>query len=135
MQFNKGEKGCILTMVTDKVTSGGWRGYIYLVVWLFPSELYSSVHVIEFCIPLRPILSYSSEKCYQNSQTFILICNLQKNLFFMSTAAQLNVMGFYYANHCLVGVVLTPMKVQSECQHLTVFSGVHLSLTTTITKN
>lgn len=114
-------------MVTNKVTSGGWKSYVYLVLQLFPSELYSNVHVIEFCIPLSPILSYSSEKCYQNSQTFILICSFQKNLFFKSTAVQLNVMGFYYADHCLVSVVLTPMEVQYECQYLTVFAGVHLS--------
>lgn len=50
MQFN--EKGRILTMMTDKVTSGGWRGYIYLVLQPFPSEMYSNVNVIEFCIPL-----------------------------------------------------------------------------------
>lgn len=118
-------------MVTERVTSGGWRGRVYLVLQLFPSELYSNMHVIEFCIPLTPVLSYSSEKCYQNSQTFILIYNLQKNLFFMSTAARLNVMGFYYADHCLVRVVLTPTEIQYECQYLTVFAGVHLSLTTT----
>lgn len=79
MQFN--EKGCILTMMTDKVTSGGWRGYIYLVLQPFPSEMYSNVNVIEFCIPLRPILSYSSEKSYQTFQTFMLVHNLQQNLF------------------------------------------------------
>lgn len=52
----------------------------------------------------------------------------------MSTAAQLNVMGFYYAGHCLLGVLLTPMKVQYECQYLNVFASVHLSLTTITAK-
>lgn len=72
------KRDVFLTMSTGKIIRGNGEA-VYLVLQPFPSELYSNRQVIEFCIPVRPVL-LTSKNVIKIPRPFMLIHNLQ-NIF------------------------------------------------------